>query len=81
MDTADQHRSALIQQLGLKRYIFNALGEAAHRPAHDAQLIFPEGTEPIDGDGAKLGEYLYGKAQKEQRLPQAIVVGGKKYYL
>jgi len=81
VDTADQHRSALIRQLGLKRYIFNALGKAAHRPAHDARLVWPEGTEPVDGRSVKLGEYLYTRAQKERRLPRAVVVGGKKYYL
>ena len=81
VDTADQHRSALIRQLGLKRYIFNALGKAAHWQADGARLVWPEGTEPVDGRSGKLGEYLYTRAQKERRLPRAVVVGGKKYYL
>jgi hypothetical protein len=81
VDTADQHRAILIDQLGLKRYIFNALGQAAHCLADDSQLVWPEGKESIDGDGAKLGDYLFARTQAEQRLPQAVLVGGKKYYL
>lgn len=78
---AEQHRAALIEQLGLKRYIFNALGSAAHRTADGAQLVWPDGTEQVEGSGAKLGEYLYERAREEQRLPQAVLVGGRKYYL
>lgn len=80
-DTADQHRSALIRQLGLRRYIFNALGKAAHLPANDARLVWPEGSESVDGSDARLGDYLYTRAQREHRLPQAVVADGKKYYL
>lgn len=80
-DNADQHRAALIDQLGLKRYIFNALGKAAHRTADGAQLVWPAGTEQVEGNGAKLGAYLYARAQKEHHLPQAVVVNGQKYYL
>ena len=80
-DTADQHRAALIDQLGLKRYIFNALGSAAHRIADGAQLVWPDGTEQIEGSGTKLGEYLHKRAREEQRLPHAVLVGGQKYYL
>jgi hypothetical protein len=78
---ADQHRVALIEQLGLKRYIFNALGSAAHRSADGAQLVWPDGIEQIEESGAKLGEYLHERAREEQRLPQAVLVGGQKYYL
>jgi hypothetical protein len=78
---ADQHRAALIDQLGLKRYIFNALGKAAHQTADGAQLVWPDGTEQVEGNSAKLGDYLYARAQKEHQLPQAVVVNGQKYYL
>jgi len=80
-DNADQHRAVLIDQLGLKRYIFNALGKAAHRTTEDAQLVWPDGTEQIEGNGAKLGDYLYTRAQQGHDLPRAVVVDGKKYHL
>jgi hypothetical protein len=80
-NTANWHRAALIDRLGLKRYIFNALNEAAHRPANAAQLVWPEGVESIEDDGVKLGDHLFLRAQVEQRLPQAVLVDGKKYYL
>ena len=79
---ADRQRAVLIDQLGLKRYIFNALGEAAHLPADDVRLVWPKDVvELVEGDGAKLGEYLYLRARREQRLPRAVVVGKKKYHL
>jgi hypothetical protein len=79
--TADWHRAALIDRLGLKRYIFNALGQAAHRPAGNAQLVWPDGTEQVEANGARLGDYLYARAQREHDLPRAVVVDGKKYHL
>jgi hypothetical protein len=78
---ADQRRAMLIEQLGLKRYIFNTLGKAAHCLASDTQLVWPDGTEMVDGNGAKLGDYLYARAKKERDLPRAVVVDGKKYHL
>jgi hypothetical protein len=81
LDLADERRVVLIQQLGPKRYIFNAIGRAAHQIADGVQLVWPDGTEQVEGSGAKLGEYLYTKYQKEQRLPQAILIGGEKFYL
>lgn len=81
LDIADQRRAMLIEQLGLKRYIFNTLGKAAHCPANNTQLVWPDGTEQVEGNGAKLGDYLFAQAQAEQRLPQAVLVDGKKYYL
>jgi hypothetical protein len=80
-DNADQHRAVLIDRLGLKRYIFNALGSAAHRPANNAQLVWPDGTEQVEANGARLGDYLYARAQREHDLPRAVVVDGKKYHL
>ena len=80
-DNADRCRETLIAQLGLKRYIFNALGKAAHHPASGAQLVWLDGTESIDGSSAKLGDYLFTRAQAEQPLPQAVLIDGKKYYL
>ena len=78
---ADLHRAALIEQLGLKRYIYNALGKAAHQSANGAQLVWSKGTETVRGNSVKLGEHLYAIAQNEHLLPQAVVVDGKKYYL
>jgi hypothetical protein len=43
--------------------------------------VWPEGTELVDGHSGKLGEYLHARAQKERRLPRAVVAGGTKYYL
>jgi hypothetical protein len=80
-DTADQHRAALIDRLGLKRYIFNALGSAAHRTADGARLVWPDGTEQVEGNGAKLGDYLYTRAQLGHDLPRAVMVDDKKYHL
>jgi hypothetical protein len=81
LDIADQRRAMLIEQLGLKRYIFNTLGKAAHRTADGAQLVWPDGTEQVENNGAKLGDYLCARARKEQRLPQAILIGDDKFYL
>jgi hypothetical protein len=78
---ADQRRAMLIQQLGLKRYIFNVLGQAAHHPSAGCLLLWPDAVERVDDTGANLGEYLYARAQKEQRLPQAILTDGEKFYL
>ncbi len=80
-DNADRCRETLIAQLGPKRYIFNALGKAAHRPARDVQLVWPDGIESIDGTSAKLGDYLFTQMQAEQPLPQAVLIDDKKYYL
>ena len=80
-DTADQHRAALIDRLGLKRYIFNALGSVAHQPASGCEIVWPDGVEHVNGVRAKLGDYLYAKAHKTHDLPQAILVGDKKFYL
>lgn len=80
-NNADQHRAMLIEQLGLKRYIFNALGRVAHQIADGSQLIWPEGVEQVEGNSAKLGDYLYHRAWREHTLPQAVVVDGQKYYL
>jgi hypothetical protein len=81
LDTADQHRTAVIDQLGLKRYIFNALGKAAHSTADGVQLVWPNSSEQIKGNGTKLGDYLYARAQQGHDLPRAVVVNGKKYHL
>jgi hypothetical protein len=81
VDTADRQRAALIRQLGLKRYIFNALGQAAHEPAAGCRLEWPDRVETVNGARGRLGEYLYARAQEERQLPQAVVVDGEKYYL
>ena len=78
---ADQRRAALIRQLGPKRYIFNSLGQAAHLPASGIRLVWSNDVELIDGAREKLGEYLYTKYQKRLGLPQAVLVGGDKFYL
>jgi hypothetical protein len=80
-NNADQHRIALIQHLGLKRYIFNVLGQTAHHPSAGCLLLWPDAVERVNDTGANLGEYLYARAQKEQRLPQAILTDGEKFYL
>jgi len=72
-NSADLHRTALIEHLGLKRYIFNALGRAAHRSTAGVQLVWSTGAETIGQNSAKLGDYLYARAQAEQRLPQAAI--------
>jgi hypothetical protein len=77
VNNANRHHATLIAQLGLKRYIFNALGKAAHQSADSTQLVWPDDTEQVEGSGAKLGEYLYTKYQKKQRLPQAILMGSE----
>jgi hypothetical protein len=79
--TANWHRAVLIDQLGLKRYIFNVLGQAAHHSSAGCLLLWPDAVERVDDTGANLGEYLYARAQKEQRLPQAILTDGEKFYL
>ena len=78
---ADRHRAVLIDRLGMKRYIFNALGRAAHHPADEVELVWPEGRERVERGGIKVGHYLHRRARTERRLPQAILIDGKKYYL
>ena len=81
-DNADQHRVALIAQLGLKRYLFSILGPMAHRPAHGTRLLWPDRTERIDDTTATLGEWLCRQAQQTLDLPQAVLTDdGQKYYL
>jgi hypothetical protein len=43
--------------------------------------MWPDGKERIEGNGAKLGDYLYSRAQQGHDLPRAVVVDGKKYHL
>jgi hypothetical protein len=79
--TADYHRAILIDRFGHKRYIFNTLGMAAHLAADGARLVWPDGMEQIECNGAKLGDYLYARVQEGQDLPEAVILDGKKYYL
>ena len=79
---ADQHRAQLIEKLGLKRYVFNALGNAAHQPAAGSKLLWSDDVETVDGVDVSLGEFVFSRAQKEHDLPQAVLTqDGKKYYL
>jgi hypothetical protein len=78
---ADHHREALTQRLGLKRYVYSALGKAAHHPAGGCQLEWPDRVERVSGIREKLGDYLHARAQREGRLPRAVVTREKRYYL
>ena len=80
---ADQQRQRLIEQIGLKRYIFNSLGAVAREPATNCQLLWPEGPEQVnDGDGIPVGDYVFRKAEERRELPQAVITANRrKYYL
>lgn len=82
VSNADQHRAMLVECMGLKRYVFNALGRIAHRSATGYRLLWPDRVETVDGEDVSLGEYLLAQAQEEHSLPQAVLTeGNEKYYL
>jgi hypothetical protein len=81
-DNADQLRIVLVEELGLKRYVFNALGSVAHQPAAGSRLVWSDSVEIVDGADVSLGEFVFVRSQEEHDLPQAILTGdGRKYYL
>jgi hypothetical protein len=67
LTSADQSRSMLVEQLGLKRYIFNTLGSVAHNPATGCRLLWSDNAELVSNVEVPLGEYLFQKAQASPR--------------
>jgi hypothetical protein len=81
MGDADQKRETLIERTGMRHYVFNILGKAAHRPASGWRLVWLDDVEVVEDVEAKLADHVLSRAQ-EKGLPRAVFGGnGEKHCL